>query len=443
MKYFTVSTVLLAAALLGPGPGRTDSVFQEDHPSPAVKRVLENGMTVITAQDDSSRATALQIYIRGGQGLEPEGRSGLAFLTTRLCLEIPDQDKIQDLMDQATILHMSTREDYSLVTVACLTEFLDDTLGLVASIMRKPLFSGIRIDRIKKNMNRRAMAQREDAPGEAHLLFLTHFFQGSPFSASIYGDEPALETIRKRDIQNFYEKSMRTGHIVAVGVSDLESEILTETIAKHLGTLPGGARPEPPLPSPPPPESMRRHVEKDTRQTLVAAGYVMPPLDRRTYILTSLLETLLGKGVGSRLWPLRTVQKLAYNVNSRMFSFRAGGLLEAYLETDADRREEAVAALTTVLDDLYDNGVNEEELAITRTYTRAMLLRDNESKTTRAATLGRLETLGLGFDLLEHLPREFDTVTTAEFNAFLREWLNPEKRALVLVGPGSAVTRSP
>jgi len=66
------------------------------------KKTLENGLSLIYQKDTSSSITVIQILIRGGQSAEPENKQGLAYLTTRLALEIPDQIITQDLMSQAS-----------------------------------------------------------------------------------------------------------------------------------------------------------------------------------------------------------------------------------------------------------------------------------------------------------------------------------------------------
>jgi len=104
------------------------------------KIVLENGLTAIYEKDISSKVSVFQIFIKGGKRAEPEGKAGLSYLTTRLAIEIPDQNKLQALMDQATHLYIACTEEYSLVTIASLSENLEDTLKITSQILGKPLF---------------------------------------------------------------------------------------------------------------------------------------------------------------------------------------------------------------------------------------------------------------------------------------------------------------
>jgi predicted Zn-dependent peptidase len=147
-----------------------------------------------------------------------------------------------------------------------------------------------------------------------------------------------------------------------------------------------------------------------------------------------LLEVLLGKGPGSRLWDLRASGRLAYNVGTRLTWMKICGVLEAFLETENAKRDQAVSALDGILRTLHEKGVTEEELRMTRSLARAQLLRANEAKKPRAQAMGVWEVLGLGFDYLSTVFESLDAVTAAELNAFIKESLDPDKSVLVLVG---------
>ncbi len=116
------------------------------------KIILSNGLTLIYQQDLSSAITVFQILIKGGKGAEPEGQDGLAYLTTRLALEIPDRGKVQDLMTQASRTSMMSFGDYSLINIKCLSEYMEETFKITTKILLKPLFSGLRISSVKKQM---------------------------------------------------------------------------------------------------------------------------------------------------------------------------------------------------------------------------------------------------------------------------------------------------
>jgi len=403
------------------------------------KKILENGLTLIYQLDKSSALTILQICIKGGKGAEPLEKGGLAHLATRLALEIPDVGKAQDLMSQSSIVYMMSRGDYSQININCLSENLENTLKIVSEIMLNPLLSGIRIDRNKERMLDQRKEEEDDLFKAGHNAFLEKIFKGSSYGGSVLGNEESLKAIKKKDIEDFSQSYFKGGNMIAVAISDLEKEPLFEVLNKYLAQFPPGKAPESKLSLLSIPEEKKIAIEKDTKQFMICEASPLPKVTAKNYTLACLFENLLGKGVNSKLWPLRAKENLAYDVNCVATQMRDGGTLEAYLETGKEKKEIALEALKKILDDLFEKGIAEEELKVTKINLKSSFLRNNETKEARASTLSFFEAQGLGLEFFNSFFPEIDAVSLEEINAYIKEVLNPEKRIEVIVGPKSEV----
>lgn len=412
-------------------PGQTGSFWK----NPPEKRILDNGLTLVYQMDESSAITVLQILIKGGKGAEPEAKRGLAYLTTRLALEIPDRGKVQDLMSQASRIYMMCRADYSIIGVESLSENLEDTLEIVTKIILKPLFSGIRINHIKEMMNNLREAEEDDSINAGHNACLEKLFGKTAYGGSVYGNEESLKDIKKKDIENFYKEYFNTGNMVLAVSSDMEKAPLIEILNKYFSKFSEGNSPESKLKTAVIPEEKEFYIEKDTEQSFVSIGYPLPEITAKNFVLAYMLENLLGKGVGSRLWSLRFIEKLAYNVNSQATLMKDGGVLEAYLETDKQKKADALMALKKALSDLYENGIKEKELEITKIYSKAAFLRDNQAKGIRTQNMASFEIIGLGYEFLNKFFEEIESINLEDMNAYIKDVLNPEKGIEIVVGP--------
>ena len=396
---------------------------------------LANGLKLIYQKDVSSAITVFQILIKGGKAVESEEKSGLAYLTTRLTLEIPDRSKIQDLMSQASHVSMASRGDYSLIQLKCLSENLEETLKVTTQIMLKPLFSGLRIDGTKRMINYQRNTQEDDPAHVAHKAYLERFFAEQGYGGSVLGSEESLKAIKKKDVKGFYDSYFKAENMIVAVISDLEKEPLIEILDKYFANLPSG-RPAKPKPnSVTIPEERQVLIEKDTKQFFISLAFPLPKITRKNFALASVVENLLGKGVGSRLWDLRYREKLAYNVNAEATLMKDGGILEAYIETDKEKKEVSLEALKKVLNNLFEKGITEEELEVTKNNTKAYFLRDNETKEIRAGNLVFFEALGLGHEFLHGFFLEIDAISLDEINAYIKDILNPEKGVEVVIGP--------
>ena len=433
------AAVLLAMSLLVPVPGRSGSCGPPPSEIVSVRKtVLGNGLTLITQKDETAAVTALEILVMGGKKAEPPGKEGLAYLTTRLALEIPDQSKAQALMEQASQWATAGQGDYTVIHLECLTSYFEAALEVFLEILKDPLFSGMRIDRTRNYMDSRRKIESDDNVNVGRLAHLRTWLAGLGYAGSVFGDEASLKKIKARDVEAFYANYFVPENMILAGVSDLDEEKFGTILRKNFGSLPRHpktVRAAAPSPSPAVTVEKDTAVSKDTRQIYVSLGFGLPPLTPKTYALARILENLLGKGPGSRLWPLRTDLKLAYNVSAQALLMKDGGLLEAYLEVDALKKDAARDALRRALAELHEKGVGESELAETKAMVATEFLRANETRDRRTGTLGFFEAVGLGYEYFAAFPKEIGAVTTDEINAFIRSFADPAKASSVLVGP--------
>lgn len=184
-----------------------------------------------------------------------------------------------------------------------------------------------------------------------------------------------------------------------------------------------------------PAEEKSSFLEKDAKQTLVYMAFPLPEISKKTYVLATMLQNLLGKGINSKLWSLRTEKKLAYIVDSRAFHMKEGGMLEAYLETDQTKKDFAIEELKKTIQDLYQNGISAEEFSVTKVFSKGMVIRENETKDAKTYNLAFMEALGLGYDFLNRILTEIEATTLEEFNAFIQRVLDQENAVSIIVGP--------
>jgi predicted Zn-dependent peptidase len=276
-----------------------------------------------------------------------------------------------------------------------------------------------------------------------HNVHLQSFFGHSAYGGPVFGTKESLKIIKKKDIEVFYKNHFSTNNMIVAVSSDLDERLLIEMIQEYFGQFPKN-KPEESKPAGPSlPEEMHLSFEKNTKQTLVSMAFPLPELTARDLVLAFMVENLLGKGVDSKLWSLRSKERLAYNVNSQATYFKKGGILRAYLETENKNREKALEALKQVLQLLNEKGISEEEHQATKISSKANFLRLNETKEARISSLSNFEALGLGYEFFDRFSAEVDAISLEEINIFLKEILNPEKGVEVVVGPKNKETATP
>ncbi|MFH2107516.1 MAG: pitrilysin family protein [Chrysiogenia bacterium] len=395
---------------------------------------LENGLSVILQKDDAAAITSVQLMVRGGDRDDPAGLSGLAYLTARLSLEIPDQSKLQQLMDFGSSFSLAVGGDYTLLTVRSLSRHLDATLAIISAIMVQPLFSDMRITAVKELMLHLQKREMDDPTSLMRLTLARTFFANSAYGAARFGSETSLAGIGKKDIQAFFRSHYLAGNMTAVVISDLDADIIKPILARHLGVIPAGPR----LPFTPAGlrrlQAQRLTLERQAAQAHVSLSVLLPEATADNFLMAALLETWLGKGIGSRLWSLRSRGDLAYGLNAELQPNREAMLLSVYLQTDNRRSPQALSELMQLMRTVQDAGSGEAELAAAKAYARADFWRENETRERRSATLAFLEGSGLSYRLAGAFSERLEKISLEEFNRALRTWLAPERWFVLLIG---------
>lgn len=426
-----VSSGLVAAALLWTG-----SAARGAKPDKVNVRRLAGGLTLLFQRDISSPLTSLTLLIKGGQMAEPKGQAGLAFLATRLLLEIPDSGSAQVLMKQASSAGMAVEGDFSLITIESLSVHFEEALRIMSGPMLDPLFSALRVEDIKRHMLDQGSVAEDDPARMAHEALRLAVFGGSAYGSPVLGTEASLKSIRGRDAEAFYKARFRTDNMVLAVISDLPEDEVASAVEKSLKGMAEGPAPTPSVEGKAPEGGTQSaFLERQTRQTVISYGFPIPGITLRSYALATLAETLVGKGPGSRLWPLRQEKALAYNIDADVTLQKEGGLLEVFLETDDERKDAAAAGLRGVLAAAATDEIAPAELAALKAMAGANFLRDNETKDRRCPNLAVWEAQGLGADALERLPAEIETISAANLNAYLKEVLDLGRAKIVVVGP--------
>lgn len=396
---------------------------------------LDNGLEVVLQSDGAAPITVVQLLVRGGDGDDPPGMSGLAYLTARLSLEVTDGDKLQQLIDIGSSFSLDVGGDYALITIRALSRHLDETLAVLSDMVAEPLFSDLRIGGIKEHMEFLRQLEEDDPVDLMRKTVAASFYDRPACGAARYGTKESLLRLGRRDVQAFHRGRYAGGNMTAFVVSDRTAEELRPLLARRLGRFAAGPRAEPLPLAPARPAQAEMALERKTAQALVSVSTPLPPLGDANFPLAWLLESWLGKGSASRLWRLRGRGGLAYGLNAELRPHRRGMLLSAYVLTGAGRRAEARAELARLLREAVAEGVGAAELEAAKAFACAEFRRAGETRERRAALLALFEGGGISWRRAGDFEARLQGIGLDEFNAFLKAALAPERWLQLEIGP--------
>ncbi len=273
---------------------------------------------------------------------------------------------------------------------------------------------------LKEVLKNNQKKEFDDVDSRTDLVLLETFFGSSPYGVSGYGNQLTVEALKTADANTYYRKYFVGANIIISVVSNLDPKTIASIIEATFGRLPKGERFQTSIPSPQIPEKKEINLKKESASALLAVAFPIPPLSVKNYVLTRLLEAIIGRGPGSKIWSLRGEESLAYEVGSRAIVMRGGGLLIIYLKTLAEKFSEAKDKFGKKLMEISQRGLSEDDLQTGRNSFRLWLYQQFESKIKKAEALAIHHAFGLEEEMAENY---LDNISLDELTCFLERCL--------------------
>ncbi|MGQ9801023.1 MAG: M16 family metallopeptidase [Candidatus Saccharicenans sp.] len=400
--------------------------------------LLPNGLKIFYQQDPEVKFTTVVFHLAGGQSLEKTGESGLAYLATRLMAEVSDEDRLAGLLASGVNLSAGSRADFSVIRFEGPSQQLGRIMEIISAGLKKPLFSGPRIDNVRKTMKLEA---RKEACRliEAGLVCLRRqIFPGSSYGQSLYGRQNDLMSLGKKEISRFYESVLNSGELSLLVVSDLDKKIIQELAAQHLSLVKKSEPAERKIFS-----AAEKKQDSATDSgcdyyqgpagAAVILAYVLPGELRDIYPAAYLMEKIIGEGPGSIIWSLRQEAGLAYNLNSRLEVVGGRAIFICYMETEPERARTGLTLLQETFGRLGREGLAPEIITSGQTLARNSYLRQSLERDNRLGFLSLLLANNLSLDFNNRFLELIEAVSPDRLNELIRSTFSQDRAYEVLI----------
>ena len=422
-------------------------------PSYPVHRTrLRNGLRVVLSPDPGTAAVGIAVHYDVGMRSEPQGRTGFAHLFEHLMFEgsqnVPTHEHARLVQGVGGSFNGSTHPDYTEYHQVVPPHALERTLFIEADRMRAPSLTAATM------RNQIAVVQEEirvnvlNRPygGFPWLALPPVLFETFANTHNGYGDFVDLQSSDVDDARAFFDTYYAPGNAVLTIAGDFELATARKLVRRHFGDIP--AREVPPRPDFAEPvratPASGEVTDEHAPMPATAIGWQTPdPIRKlRDYLGTVVLADVLYDGDASRLHRELVLRRgLALSAFAYCGTFgdpfdqRAASTFTVQMHhADEASRDEAIAAVEEILEDLATNGPDADELHRVTTRMVAQMLREYDSTIERALRLGTLELLYGKAELLNDLPGMLAAVTADDVAAAAAR-LTGESRAVVSLTP--------
>ncbi|MBD3277165.1 MAG: hypothetical protein GF388_02600, partial [Candidatus Aegiribacteria sp.] len=311
--------------------------------------LMNNGIRLILKKDDSFPIVSFGFSCRMGSNYEPPNLTGLSEVTSEAMLYgTKELDSIRfnaRLEDLGTGLNFSSTNEYAGGVITSLSADADTALSVISDLLRRPAFRSGDIEAVRKDAISSLEEWLKSPVGAAVESFSRQSTE--PEERSSVPTVESLSRISRGDVVDFHHRYCRPARTVLVVVGRFREDQIKASVKKQFGDWK-----DPALPA----ESAARvqnNGQSSTEriplsgreQIAVLVGTPAPPRLHSDSYAVSLLNSILGEGVGSRLGRNIREPGLSYSANSIYIPLAERGRLVALVLTSPVSYREALSRL--------------------------------------------------------------------------------------------------
>ncbi|MFT5423385.1 MAG: putative Zn-dependent peptidase [Phycisphaerales bacterium] len=382
---------------------------------------LACGLPLLVQKMDTVRSCALNWLVPCGGSVDPTDRLGTAEVLGEMLmrgaggLDSRQQTDAFDRLGASRSAEAGAR--FTRLGATMLGDKLDDTLPLIADMIRSPMLSGDSLEPARL-LAMQQLASLADDPQERAVLGARAAHYPSPFDRTGMGTAAGLGAIDRDGLAAHWgQHAVPRGSILAIA-----GQVDPARVVSRLDVLLKGWEGEASVPafegSGP---RGYHHLEDDSNQVQIVVVHDAPREADETSVLERVVLAVLSGGMSSRLFSeVREKRGLCYAVHAGYRGEKDFGTVTGYVGTTPERAQEALDVLVAELERINTSGVTPEEFERAITGLTSRVVFSGESTGARSAALandffkrGRARTLS-------EVREGIMAVTLDEVNAYLK-----------------------
>ena len=158
-------------------------------------------------------------------------------------------------------------------------------------------------------MEERRLGVESDPFGRLIEDFLATAFKAHPYQHSIVGHMSDLQSITRKDVEEYFRKFYGPRNLTVGIVGDVDADEVFKMAEVYFGRIPSGPKPEHVRTEEPEQWGERRVIVEAKSQPMIIIGYHCPGYRHKDSVLLEALANIMGQGRSSRLYQVLVKEK--------------------------------------------------------------------------------------------------------------------------------------
>ncbi len=340
------------------------------------KRILPNGLVVLTETMTHVRSVSVGVWIRNGSRREVREENGLAHFMEHMVFKGTERRSAEAIareMDSVGgMLDAFTSKEQICFNAKVLDEHLPIAFDVIADLVLRPKFDSEDVKKERQVVLEEIKMDLDNPEYLLHEIFTRGFWPEHPLGRPILGTPETVKKFNREGLKKRFQDWFAPDRLVLSAAGNVKHEQVLELVEREFGGLkPSGEPDDESAPSTDAPI----HVEskRDLEQVHVCIGVPSVPLADERRFAVAVMNNLLGGGMSSRLFQnIREKLGLAYAVFSELTPYSDAGMMTVYAGTAKENVGQVIDLVVKEFRDLKESLVTEEELLRAKNHLKAI-----------------------------------------------------------------------
>ncbi len=406
------------------------------------RKVLANGLRVLTIPMPSFKSVTSMILVGAGSRYETKHNNGVSHFLEHMAFKgtkkRPSAIELSSLIDGiGGEFNALTGKETTGYYIKSSVSHLSLSLDVMSDMLQNSLFKDEEINK-ERGVIAEELNLYEDTPArKIHDIYESLLYGDTPMGWDVGGRKEIIKKLSREDFTSYMDSLYSADNMAVIIAGGIDNDKTLEVVSKFFAGMKSfdikGYNKVVEKQSKP--AVMVR--QKETEQVHVAVGVRTVPLNHKDKHALSVLSSILGGGMSSRLFhEVREKRGLAYYVRTSSDHYRDAGTLASTAGVDPKRVDEAI----TVILDQYQGiagsklPITDKELKKAKEFIKGHLVLEIEDSRAVAGFYGLAEILEGKIETPSQYMEKINKVTLDEVRNVARKYLVSQTLNLAVIG---------
>ena len=353
---------------------------------------LSNGVKIVLEKMPYVRSVSFGIWVKNGSRHESESTNGISHFIEHMLFKGTEKRSAKDIADEMDAIggqiNAYTSKESTCYYTKTLDSHFDIALDVFADMFLNSKFDEGEIQK-EKNVIIEEINMYEDTPDDvAHELLHYNIWKDCPLGFPIIGTEKNVKSFNHNTFKDYYSNNYIPENVVIAVAGNFDKDEMVKKIESYFEGF--SSKKEP---------TKIQHTEykscimtkgKDIEQLHIIAGFPGLALASEDIYTMSILNTIFGGGMSSRLFQkIREEHGLAYSIYSSHSSYEDTGLFSIYAGLNKNNAQSVLKHIVGELKRLHTDKITDAQLNRTKEQIKSNYLLSLESSSSRMSSIGR------------------------------------------------------